>query len=209
MRNRLACAVLLALILCCLQLGMPRPVMACYCIPPATVQEGLLQSDAVFRGTLTRITLPQPNPVNSTYTPAVAEFQVASVWKGAVGPHVKLTFSPSQASCGYDFQSGVDYLVYARSYVDDLRFSVFSADYHLPIGERKLTTGICMRTQLLSNAQQDLAALGQGISPAQPGLIQMVLDNLLAVVAGLFALVIAVILYLIRRKRRRTFRLKP
>ncbi|MDQ5822613.1 MAG: LPXTG cell wall anchor domain-containing protein [Chloroflexota bacterium] len=67
----------------------------------------------------------------------------------------------------------------------------------------------CGRTQLFSTALQDLVELGPPSQPAQPGLLDLLLDNLLAVVAGLFALIIAIILYLIRRKRRRTFRLKP
>jgi hypothetical protein len=201
---------MLALILCSLQMGPPRPALACFCMPPPTPQEGVHSSDAVFSGRVVGITMPQLNPATGGYSPALAQFQAASVWKGSVGPHVTVAFSPSTASCGYNFQAGNDYLVYARSYVDGPVLSILGNYFQLPIGERKLTTGICTRTQVLSRAQQDLAVLGQGNPPAQPGLIGMVLDNLLAVIAGVAALVIVIILYLLRRsRRRRAFRLKP
>lgn len=209
MRNRLACAAVLVLILCCLQLGAPRPALACFCMPPATPEEGIRLSDAVFSGHIVGITMPPPNPVNGVYSPALAEFRTASVWKGVVGSNVKVTYSPSEASCGYDFHAGADYLVYARSYVDGPTLSIYGNSFQLPLGGSKLTTGICMRTRLLSTAQHDLAVLGQGASPTASGLLDIVLDNLLAVVAVVAALLIVLVLYLLRRRRRRSFRLKP
>jgi hypothetical protein len=209
MRNRLACAAVLVVIICCLQLGAPRPALACYCAPPANPADAIRQSDVIFSGSIVSIAMPPPNPVNGVYSPALAEFSVASVWKGTVGRKVTLNYSPSEASCGYDFQAGADYLVYAHSYVDGPALSIFGNSFHLPFAERKLTTGICMRTRLLSTAQQDLAVLGQGASPTARGLLDIVLDNLLAVVAVVVALLIVLVLYLLRRRRRRSFRLKP
>jgi hypothetical protein len=200
---------MLALILCCLQLGAPRPALACYCSAPANPEEAIRPSDAIFSGSVVGITMPPPYPINGVYWPALAEFRVASVWKGAVRPNVTVTYGPGDPSCGYDFQAGADYLVYARSYVDGPVLSIFGNSFQLPLGERKLTTNACMRTRLLSTAQQDLAVLGQGDSPTARGLLDIVLDNLLAVVALVAALLIALVLYLLRRRRRRSFRLKP
>ena len=209
MRNRLACAAMLALILCCLQLGAPHPAFACFCSPPANPEGAIRPADAIFSGSVVGIVMPPPNPTNGIYSPAVAEFRVVSVWKGVVGPEVPVTYSPGDASCGYDFQAGADYLVYARSYVDGPVVSIVGNSFQVPLGGRKLATNACMRTRLLSTAQQDLAVLGQGASPVAGGLLDVVLDNLLAVVAVVGALLIALVLYLLRRKRRRSFRLKP
>jgi hypothetical protein len=200
---------MLALILCCLQLGAPHPAFASFCSPPANPEEAIRPSDAIFSGSVKGIIMPPLNPINGVYAPAVAEFRVASVWKGVVGPEVPVTYSPGDPSCGYDFQAGADYLVYARSYVDGPVLSLLGNSFQVPLGGRKLATNACMRTRLLSTAQQDLAVLGQGDSPVARGLLDLVLDNLLAVVAVVAALLIALVLYLLRRKRRRSFRLKP
>jgi hypothetical protein len=169
-------------------------------MPPAKPEEAIRRSDAVFSGSVAGIAIPPPNPVIGVYAPALAEFRVASVWKGVVGQTAMVNYSPGDPSCGYAYQRGADYLVYAWPYVDGPVLSNFGNSFRLPIGERKLTTTVCMRTRLLSSAQQDLAVLG---------LLDIVLDNLLAVVAIVAALLIAVVLYLLRRRRRRSFRLKP
>lgn len=77
-----------------------------------------------------------------------------------------------------------------------------------PINQQ-LGTSICTRTAPLSLASADLSQLGQGSAPVQTDLLSFVLDNLLAVIAGIAAIVIVIIVYLLRRKRGRSYRLRP
>lgn len=62
---------------------------------------------------------------------------------------VTIRTSGSSASCGFGFQTGNSYLVDAGAVDSDLR------------------TGLCGRTNLLANAQEDLAALGAGDQPLE------------------------------------------
>jgi hypothetical protein len=207
MRNKLLCAVLLALILCCLQLGAPWKASACSCVTPASALDALQGADVVFLGTVTRIT-----SVNQTNTWASKEvaFSVSDVWKGAVAPRTLLVTGSGAGDCGYVFTRGDTYLVYAyASNPGSPVFSIGDIRIEIPLTSRQLSTAICTRTAPLAQAATDLAQLGPGAQPAQVDLIRLVLDNLLAVIAGVVALVIVLILYLLRRKRRRTFRLKP
>jgi hypothetical protein len=75
-------------------------------------------------------------------------FRVSKVWKGPISATLAVTTARSGASCGYEFESGRDYLVYAEG------------------TDQGLTVSLCSRTQRLSEADEDLAILGDGIVPA-------------------------------------------
>ncbi len=205
MRNRLVACLLLLFLLAAVQFGSPRTAAACSCAPKPTVQDALNNADLVFSGTVTSAHKVQYNFWNSTFRTTEATIQVTGVWKGKVGPQVTI----ASESCGSGFRLGHQYLVYGLTYRDGPAFTLLGVEFKLPVGHQILVGDFCGRTQLFSTALQDLVELGPPSQPAQPGLLDLLLDNLLAVVAGLFALIIAIILYLIRRKRRRTFRLKP
>lgn len=215
MKNRLACAVILALISCCLQMLLPGRAFACSCGAPSTVQEGLDTADAVFTGTVVSVTPINQNAPGGIYsrTPPSNEvvFSVLSVWKGVLRPHVTVLTGTGSGDCGYGFMAGETYLVYAHSSQPGSPvFYVGNARVELPLGEQQFGTSICARTAPLAQAVADLSQLGPGAQPAQNDLAVLVLDNLLAVVAGMAALIIVIILYLLRRaRRRRSFRLKP
>ncbi len=214
MSNRLACALLLALILCCLQMGAPRRAFACSCVTPPTPLGALNDADAVFSGTVVSITPINQNAPGGIYslTPASNEvvFSVSSVWKGVARSHVTVVTGMGGGDCGYSFNLGDTYLVYAySSHPGSPVFYLGNIRVELPISSQQFGTSICTRTAPLSLAAADLAQLGPGAQPGQNDLVAFVLDNLLAVIAGVIALVIVIVLYLLRRKRRRTFRLKP
>jgi ribosomal protein L18 len=111
----------------------------------------------VFAGRV--IDVIQPNPVernsnrrrpsNPTSEVKVI-FEVSRVWKGQRRPRIVVMTSSSSASCGYSFQKREQYLVYASTQ------------------ESQLQTGLCSGTKSLSTAQEDLAILGEGLSP-RPG----------------------------------------
>jgi len=126
------------------------------------------QSDAVFAGTVLDINSSPLDPVNVT-------FAVSRVWKGASTTMVALTTSNSGASCGFSFQRGVEYLVYAKNYND------------------QLSTGLCSGTKLLSQAQNDVYWLDHPTAPTAP------LNYFLIVLAISAVAVMSTSVWLIRR----------
>lgn len=214
MRNKLACAMLLALILCCLQMAVPQRALACSCVMPPAVPAAVSDADAVFLGTVTSVTPVNPTASGAIYSlsPSSYEvvFSVSSVWKGVLRPEVKVLTGTGGGDCGYNFSTGGTYVVYAySSHPGSPVFFIGNLRVEIPLGTQQFGTSICTRTAPLTLAAQDLAQLGPGAQPAQSDLLGLVLDNLLAVIAGVAALLIVLVLYLLRRKRQRTFRLKP
>ncbi|HVG01019.1 MAG TPA: hypothetical protein VND68_14360 [Chloroflexia bacterium] len=214
MKHRMAWAATLALLSCCLQLGAAGRAFACSCAMPPTALDALDQADAVFTGTVLRVTPINQNAPGGIYssTPSSNEvvFSVLSVWKGVSRRQVTVLTGMGGGDCGYIFTAGDTYLVYARSsYPGGPVFSLGNLRVELPVGAQQFGTGICTRTAPFAQAAADLAQLGPGTQPLTRGLLDIVLDNLLAVVAVVAALFIVLVLYLLRRRRRRSFRLKP
>lgn len=120
-------------------------VFACSCIMPGTPQEEITRSDAVFSGKVTQLT---PVTNQDGIGSIKVSFEVGQVWKGQIPQELLVETSDSSASCGYSFESGKEYLVYAYS------------------NEGQLSVGLCSRTALLADAQQDITALGQSTAPS-------------------------------------------
>lgn len=114
--------------------------IACSCLP-RTPQQTFESSQAVFAGQVVQVNQP------GNREEVRVSFKVSRVWKGNLTPQLQVGTSSSSASCGYNFQKGEEYLVYASS------------------EESKLKTGLCSGTKPLSTAQADLAALGEGKTP--------------------------------------------
>ncbi len=133
-------------------LWTPGPVYACSCVQPGPPSEELERSAAVFAG---RVFLVDHSydPQGRIVTPddrSTIGFEVSAVWKGAVHEDMYITTPPTGGSCGFTFVEGEEYIVYAYdSHYDDGGYA----------------TGICTRTALLGEAQQDLDELGQGDAP--------------------------------------------
>ncbi|HEY0606178.1 MAG TPA: hypothetical protein VGD58_24870 [Herpetosiphonaceae bacterium] len=121
-----------------------RCVFACSCIMPGTPQEEITRSDAVFSGKVTQLT---PTKALDGTEAIKVSFEVGQVWKGQIPQELLVETSSSSASCGYSFESGKEYLVYAYS------------------NEGQLSVGLCSRTALLADAQEDVTALGQSTAP--------------------------------------------
>ncbi|HAX80395.1 MAG TPA: hypothetical protein DCY88_32310 [Cyanobacteria bacterium UBA11372] len=116
---------------------------ACSCIP-SNPQQSFESAQAVFAGRV--IDVIQPNPDSEVQV----RFEVSRIWKGQKRPQIVVMTSSSSASCGYSFQAGEQYLVYASRQ------------------KSQLETGLCSGTKPLSMAEQDLAVLGEGETP-RPG----------------------------------------
>lgn len=119
---------------------------ACSCAPPRPPLEALERAEAVFAGTVTAVSGIPPGGYNSS-DPRVIAFKVSEVWKGQSYETMFITTPLSEASCGFTFVEGEEYIVYAWKGVDVL---------------------LCSRTKRLGQAQEDLAALGEGSAP-EPG----------------------------------------
>lgn len=111
-----------------------RPAAACDCDRPS-IKEGIEHSDAVF--------VAKAADVKIDGDRRVVTLEVSKAWKGANDKRVTVWTAVEGSTCGYAFEAGEEYLVYAR---DD--------------GKGGLETNICMRTCRISEAKEDLKALG-------------------------------------------------
>jgi hypothetical protein len=149
-----------------ISLAAAREAAACECGTRPDVDPALAASDAVFRATVETVrdrfgagrrTWYWIKGWFSDATPSDAAaylrccgldvtLRVTSSWKGVEpGAQVQVLTGRGQGDCGFQFQEGVEYLVYGRL---------------LPSGE--LFTDICTRTKPAANAKEELATLDRG-----------------------------------------------
>lgn len=133
-------------------MAAPGCAHACSCGMPAgsperVAEQALSGSSAVFSGEVVDIDWPLL-PVSSA-APETVTFRVSEVWKGPERRTLEVKTAVSDASCGYPFDAGESYLVYAY---DDGAGGVASAS-------------LCSSTKPLSDAGADLEALGPGAAP--------------------------------------------
>jgi hypothetical protein len=163
----------------------PQKAYACSCMMPGSPQEEMDRSAAVFAGKVIKMEAPT-GPIISSADPVAVLFEVSEVWKGPQEAQIRLTTARDSASCGYEFQGGGEYLVYAYE------------------GEFGLEAGLCTRTMPVANANQDFAELGEGFvpEPASPE-SESQPEWLWALVGGgfLLGLVLLGIAFLPRRKK--------
>ncbi len=133
-------------------LGSAGQVFACKCAVPGSPTEEIEKFAAVFAGKVFLIQHsydPEGKSVTREDRSTIG-FAVSTVWKGAVHEIMYITTPPTGGSCGYTFTEGEEYIVYA-------------SDSHY--GDDSYTASICSRTALLSAAQTDIDALGEGSAP--------------------------------------------
>jgi hypothetical protein len=126
-------AVLLAALL-------PLPLLACSCLPPGTAQQELERSARVFHGRVVSIDRRTERDGN-WFTHAVAwirarfgavdpgadpgapyrrvTFSVMQTFKGPPARRLKVSTGIGGGDCGYPFEQGQDYVVYASGSEDD------------------------------------------------------------------------------------------
>lgn len=112
---------------------------ACSCMA-LTPSEGFTSSYAVFTGEVTDIAKNE----STAFRGREVTLKVKDLWKGDPEPIIKVHTAGSSAACGYPFQKGVTYLVYAiRDEADPMRVS------------------LCGRTAPVDRAKEDLSFLGK------------------------------------------------
>ena len=160
---------------------------ACSCIVPAPSKESLGQSAAVFLGKVQNIedTKGLFELGQSSIDPIKVTFEVSKVWKGLDYKTITVTTARSGASCGYSFEKGKEYLVYAYGKENDLN------------------AGLCSRTAPVENAQQDLKDLGEGKIPSI-GIPNQEQKSNIAAIASIIAitLVLGTLVTLFLRKKK-------
>lgn len=118
---------------------------ACQCEPARRPCEETWRAAAVFTGKVVAIDIAPPLRVDYDFTVSgqrLVTFEVAEPFRGATSRTLQVRTGRDDASCGYPFEAGKSYVVYARQY---------------PTGQ--FQTGICTRTRPISDAEFDLAYL--------------------------------------------------
>lgn len=161
---------------------------ACSCAIPGTPTEEMARSGAVFTGKVIEIVDRNKNGfIQSSADPVEAVITVDQIWKGIEESQVVVVTERDSASCGFEFEVNLEYIIYASKDGDQLRAS------------------LCSRTALLSDASDDLIELGDGEKPT----IDVVVDTSEGVFAkrtpwiyigGFLVIAAGVAFYVIRRK---------
>ena len=94
-------------------LATPQPVQACSCVV-FTPPEQLEMASTVFHG---RVTAMEPfTPAANSPKPwldTAVQFEVDTVWEGAVAENIVIAVVGANEACGFEFDVGEEYLVYA------------------------------------------------------------------------------------------------
>ena len=132
-------------------LSNPEAVYACSCAASGTPQEELAAFEAVFAGRVRSVehTFDPDASSVSPWDHTKVGFTVNRVWKGDVTRSIEIATPPTGGSCGYPFEEGKQFIVYAYGSATEGGF----------------TASLCSRTAPLSEAQEDIAALGRGQAP--------------------------------------------
>jgi len=147
MRRRLlaAAATLSAAIL-----AAPAVATACTCMQSGPPCQAYFDADAVFVGTVQSITIRKRIVVaDQAYDHKFVRIAIDGPSRGVQGSSIEISTGMGGGDCGFDFKQGQRYVVYA---------------WRPPDGT--LSTGICSRTTLYSQAAEDVAYLNSGPPPA-------------------------------------------
>ena len=116
-------------------LGSSMAAFACSCFSPGPPCQEFWKTDAVFSGKVISIT---PEPVPKHYGQEmppnrVVRFLATESFRGMNSSEVVIVTERGDGGCGFDFQIGEQYIVYA----------------HRNAADNRLWTSICSRTTLL------------------------------------------------------------
>ena len=134
-------------------LAYPSEALACSCAAGMPLCESFWKTPVVFSGEALEIKK-IPNHLGSEYPPdRLVTFRVHEAWRGGVSGVIEVHTGGGLGDCGFDFQAGRRYLVFAHE------------------SKSQLSTGICSPTKLLDEATADLAYIRQPFAPSAGGRI--------------------------------------
>lgn len=120
---------------------LPARVWACSCAPPADPTTELTNATAVFVGRV--------YSVEGAAGTLWVHLEVSQVWKGPFQSLITVHTPTDSAACGYPFEQGQEYLVYAHGDLNALEVNA------------------CSRTRLRVEAAEDINLLGPGTPVSQ------------------------------------------
>ena len=123
---------------------------ACSCVSGGVPCHDYWKAAAVFTGTVIYSSSTAYKRGEYDIPARLVRFKIDQPFRGVKGNEVVVRTGLGGGDCGYNFQLGGQYLVYAYS------------------DGNKLATGICSRTRLVAEAADDLAYF-QGLATAEPG----------------------------------------
>lgn len=151
-------------------LGSAAPVFACSCAE-ATTAEQFSNAAAVFVGTVKNISIDAGQ--------RSVDFDVRESQKGSVAERVTVSTGWGDGDCGFDFETGKEYVVYA--YGD----------------EGQLDTGICSGTSLVAESQDiDDSGITSNYSEPVANLLKSFNDNNSQAVQALTPFLLAIISFI-------------
>ena len=162
----------------------PDRAAACDFEEPPPPQEALEDATAVFSGEVRSIEPVDDDPGNQFIA---ATIDVDRAWKGIDSTPVVVETHQDQATCGFPFEEGESYIVYARA------------------EGTPLTTALYHRTQLLERADEDLEVLGEGTevseeAAAQNESVDEFNVGILILVAVVISIIVATVMLLRQSK---------
>lgn len=140
---------------------------ACSCGPSPPPLDALEGADTVFRGKVTDATDTEFEMMGELWEGRSFTFQAVRIWKGSANSRIIVTTGMGYGDCGYQFQKGEEYLVYAYENDNGLR------------------TNICTRTAHIADAAVDLKALP---NPSQVFHVEYRMNWWITIVAVVLAL---------------------
>lgn len=119
-------------------------VWACMCAGVGPPCQEYWRSDAVFSGTVVSQKVIEEKEAGSDETSwkTIVHFKIEQAFKGISGEFVEVVTGISGGDCGYQFNTGKRYIVYAKLMTG---------------GKRYWYTGICQRIMPIEKAEEDLA----------------------------------------------------
>jgi MYXO-CTERM domain-containing protein len=119
-----------------------RPAAACTCAetPFEAQRESAV---AIFEARVTAI------DVDTEHGASRVQLSVVQTWREAEHEHVTVVTASMESACGFSFEVGRSYLVYASSIEADGAYRV----------------SLCSRTRPMESADDDRALLGSGVVP--------------------------------------------
>lgn len=183
MRHKIVLAIMLSIVSIIL-IPAPPATVACSCVEPQSTEAELVRSEAVFAGNV--LVVKEHKSLSGYMTKSVL-FEVSQSWKGVAESQIIIKTGQGDGDCGYSFQEGVEYLVYANS-------SSMYGD------EDDLVTIICSRTKDFSTAQEDIAVLGQGDAPIKQVNLAGEFNGISPYVWALAIVLLGIIAFFIRRR---------
>ena len=142
--------IILVMILSLFPVLFAQSAYACSCAVAPTPRQALREAKAVFIGEVISTEVFDIKDDFGTQQVVRVRFAVSRFWKGITDSEAIVHTSSHEMSCGFYFEKGKKYLVYA--YPDRWKLGA-------------LETGICSRTREVTNAAKDLRAIGKGNKP--------------------------------------------